>query len=79
VKENENARADNPGLDKMDTEISHRAVDKREKSRTTVQARKVPEPWWCPAGLSKTQRRRLQKMHKNWFAFKCRVWQYSEN
>jgi hypothetical protein len=31
-------RADNPGSDKVDTEISHRAVDKREKSRTTVQS-----------------------------------------
>jgi hypothetical protein len=26
--------------------------------------RKVPEPCWCPAGLTKTQRRHLQKLRK---------------
>jgi hypothetical protein len=24
----------------------------------------IPRPWWCPAGLNKTQRRRLQKLRK---------------
>jgi hypothetical protein len=44
VKENENARADNPGSGKMDTEISHRAVDKREKSTGQEGARTMVVP-----------------------------------
>jgi hypothetical protein len=44
---------------------SHNVVDERKKDRTIAQARKVLEPQWCPASLTKTQRRRLQKLHKN--------------
>jgi hypothetical protein len=29
-----------------------------------ITARGRPKPHWCPAGLTKTQRRRLEKIHK---------------
>jgi hypothetical protein len=36
-----------------------------ERVRESVVAKRKPEPRWCPAGLSKTQRRRLQKLGKD--------------
>jgi hypothetical protein len=26
--------------------------------------RKRPAPWWCPGGITKTQKYKLQKMHQ---------------
>jgi predicted nucleic acid-binding OB-fold protein len=35
-----------------------------QENRVEVKRRVIPEPRWCPAGLTKTQRRWLQKLRK---------------
>jgi hypothetical protein len=35
------------------------------KAPAERQSRRIPQPRWCPVGLTKTQWRRLQKMRKN--------------
>lgn len=64
IEENGNVGVDSMVSSKVDMRLSHNTVDEGKQSRTVVKARKVPEPRWCPAGLTKTQRRRLLKLHK---------------
>jgi hypothetical protein len=56
------------------TDVRHQIRDKtngvcmrHEASNSAMQDRtgKAPVPRWCPPGLTKTQRRRLQKLRKN--------------
>jgi hypothetical protein len=35
-----------------------------QESQIDIKRRVVSEPHWCPAGLTKTQHRRLQKLRK---------------
>jgi hypothetical protein len=35
-----------------------------------VSSGKRPAPWWCPRGITKTQKNRLQKMHQRELAEK---------
>jgi hypothetical protein len=37
---------------------------RRQDAALHMSERKMPMPRWCPSGLSKTQRRRLQKLRR---------------
>jgi hypothetical protein len=58
---NEKVKEDNPGPGKSSMKPGHWSISGKGDAS---QVKKAPEPRWCLAGLTKTQRRHLQKLRK---------------
>jgi hypothetical protein len=58
-------KADKLDHDETKARQTHNVMEKGKEIKAWAKPRKTHEPQWYPTGLSKTQRRRLQKLHKS--------------
>jgi hypothetical protein len=51
-------------LVKMENRVMQDSGGKKPEEGKCVAPSKTPSPWWCPRGITKTQKCRLQKMRQ---------------
>jgi hypothetical protein len=54
----------------MENQVMQDSGGKKQEGGKGVAPRKRPAPRWCPRGITKTQKRRLQNMHQRELAEK---------
>jgi hypothetical protein len=54
----------------MENRVVHDSGGKKPEEGKGAAPNKRPAPWWCPRGIIKTQKHRLQKMHQRELAEK---------
>jgi hypothetical protein len=57
-------------LAKIGNQFMQDSGGRKPEEGTGAAPSKRPVPWWCPRGISKTQKCRLQKMHQRELAKK---------
>jgi hypothetical protein len=57
-------------LVKMENRVMQDSGGKKPEEGKCVAPSKTPSPWWCPRGITKTQKCRLQKMRQRELAKK---------
>jgi hypothetical protein len=57
-------------LANMESRVMQDSGGKKPEEGKGAAPGKRPAPWWCPRGITKTQKHRLQKMHQRELAKK---------